>query len=99
MELKDIEHAMNDYIEVKGHAEYDEYGKDIVCSAVSSIVITTINAIVRIDSTCIDYNDNDGVYIKILKHTEVIDKLLENLECLLQDLEKQYPKYIEIRRC
>ena len=88
-----------DYIEVKGHAEYDEYGKDIVCASVSSIIITTINALVRIDQTSIDYNDNDGVYINVLKHTEVIDKLLENLESLLLDLEKQYPKYIEIRRC
>ena len=90
---------LNDYIEVKGHANYDEFGKDIVCASVSSILITTINAIVRIDSSCIDYSDNDGVYVKIFKHTEVIDKLLENLESLLQDLEKQYPNYIEIRRC
>ena len=88
-----------DLIEVKGHANYDEYGKDIVCASVSSMVITTINAIVRIDSSSIDYNDNNGVVINVLKHTEVIDKLLVNLEELLMDLQKQYPKYIEIRRC
>ena len=28
-----------------GHAEYDDYGKDIVCAAVSMIVINTANAI------------------------------------------------------
>ena len=88
-----------DYIEVKGHAGYDDFGKDIVCASVSSIIITSINAMVRIDSSCIDFSDNDGVYIKVLKHTEVIDKLLENLKSLLQDLEKQYPNHIEIRRC
>ena len=27
----------------KGHALYSDYGKDIVCAAISSIVITTIN--------------------------------------------------------
>ena len=90
---------LKDCIEVKGHALYDDFGKDIVCASVSSIVITTVNAIVRIDSSCIDYTLNDGVCIKILKHTEVIDKLLENLESLLQELEKQYPNHIEIRRC
>lgn len=88
-----------DLVEVKGHANYDEYGKDIVCASVSSIVITTVNAILRIDSDSIDYNDNDGVIITVFKHTEVIDKLLLNLEELLLDLQQQYPKYIEIRRC
>ena len=88
-----------DFIEVKGHANYDEYGKDIVCASVSSILITSVNAMLRIDSNSISYNDNDGVSIDILKHTEVIDKLLVNLEELLIDLQKQYPKYIEIRRC
>ena len=36
----------NNKIEIKGHANYDDYGKDIVCASVSSIVITTINAII-----------------------------------------------------
>jgi len=88
-----------DEITVKGHANYDEYGKDIVCASVSSILITSVNAIVRIDNESIDYNELNGVYIKVLKHTDVIDKLLINLVELLSDLEKQYPKYIEIRRC
>ena len=88
-----------DLIEVKGHANYDEYGKDIVCASVSSMIITTVNAILRIDSSSIDYNDTDGVIINVLKHIEVIDKLLINLEELLLDLQRQYPKYIEIRRC
>ncbi len=28
-----------------GHAGYDEYGKDIVCAALSMLVINTVNAI------------------------------------------------------
>ena len=35
--------VLKNKIEIKGHALYDDYGKDIVCSAVSSIVTTTIN--------------------------------------------------------
>ena len=86
-------------ISIKGHALYDEYGKDIVCAAVSSIVTTTINAILRIDNASIEYKEKNGVYIKVLKHSEVIDILLINLIDLLENLEKQYPKHIEIRRC
>lgn len=88
-----------DLINISGHSGYEEIGKDIVCASVSSIVITSINAIIRIDKDAIDYNEDNGVIIKILKHSEIVDKLLDNLIELLKELEKQYPKYIKIRRC
>ncbi len=86
-------------IVIKGHANYDELGKDIVCASVSSMVITTVNAILRIDSEAIKYSDNDGVIIDIIKDDQIVKKLINNLVSLLEDLKKQYPKYIEIRRC
>ena len=48
-------------ITIKGHAGYDESGKDIVCAALSSIVITSVNAIIRIDNEAIDYEDKNGI--------------------------------------
>ena len=36
-------------ISITGHAMYDDFGKDIVCSAVSSIVITSLNGILSIN--------------------------------------------------
>lgn len=84
---------------IKGHANYDELGKDIVCASVSSMVITTVNAILRIDSDAIKYSDDNGVTIDIIKNDEITNKLINNLIDLLEELEKQYPKYIEIRRC
>ena len=47
-------------IEIKGHAYFDDIGKDIVCASVSSIVITTINAILEIDESTIYYEDLDN---------------------------------------
>ena len=84
---------------IKGHANYDELGKDIVCASVSSMVITTVNAILKIDSDAIKYSDDNGVTIDIIKNDEITNKLINNLIDLLEELEKQYPKYIEIRRC
>ena len=84
---------------IKGHANYDELGKDIVCASVSSMVITTVNAILRIDNDAIKYSDNNGVTIDIIKDDEIVNKLINNLIDLLEELSKQYPKYIEIRRC
>lgn len=41
---KDKDGICNGFL-VKGHAGYDEFGKDIICSAVSVLVINTINSI------------------------------------------------------
>ena len=43
------EHAKYKKIAISGHAMYDDYGKDIVCSAASSIVTTTVNGILALD--------------------------------------------------
>ena len=51
---------------ITGHALYADYGKDIVCSAVSSIVITTINGIISIDNNAIKYEEHNGIKILIL---------------------------------
>ena len=82
-------------VEITGHANYDKYGKDIVCSSVSSIVITTINAIISLDKDAINYDDNTGVKIKVLKEDEVTNKLLENMLNLLHELQKDYEKTIK----
>ena len=63
-----------DKISIKGHSGYDVIGKDIVCASVSSIVITSINAIIRIDEKAISYKQDEGfIEINILKHSEIVD--------------------------
>ena len=87
-----------DEITIKGHSGYSESGSDIVCASVSSICITTVNALLSIDEDCIEYEENDGyLNIKIKRHDEVIDKLINNMINLLNELRNQYKKNIEIR--
>ena len=43
-----------DIISIKGHANYGDYGKDIVCSAVSSVVMCSVEAIATFDETAIN---------------------------------------------
>ena len=95
----------NDLIEsisILGHAGFDVYGKDIVCASVSSIVITSVNAIIRLNSDSISYDDSNGISVNVLIHNDVTDTLIDNMVCLLKDLEKQYKKNIiikEVRSC
>ena len=82
---------------IKGHAGYDVHGKDIVCAAVSSMAITTINNIIALDDS-IDYEENSGLLIiRVKRDTEVNNKLLDNLVRMLTELKEKYPKNIEIR--
>ena len=83
---------------IKGHAGYDEHGKDIVCAAVSSMAITVINNIIALDNDSIAYEEKSGLLIiRVKRDTEVNNKLLDNLVRMLTELKDQYPKNIEIR--
>ena len=87
-----------DKISIKGHSGYDVIGKDIVCASVSSIVITSINAIIRIDEKAISYKQDEGfIEINILKHSEIVDLLILNMKELLKELQIQYDKYKKIQ--
>ena len=84
-------------IEIKGHALYDDYGKDIVCSAVSSIVTTTINGIISINEDAILYQVSDGkIVIEIKKDDKITLKLIDNMIDLLSKLSSDYPNNIKI---
>lgn len=87
---------------IDGHSGYSEAGSDIVCASVSSICITTVNALIRIDNGSIDYKDSEGhLKVDIKKHSKTIDIIIDNMIDLLLELEKDYKKNIkiEIRRC
>ena len=84
-------------ITIKGHALFDEYGKDIVCSSVSSIVTTTVNACLMFDKKSIKYKVKKGlVKIENVKKDDYTNKLINNMINLLKDLSKSYPENIKI---
>ena len=85
-------------ISISGHAMYADYGKDIVCSAVSSIVITTINGILAINDQAITYkNKTDGIEIEIKSFDNVTLKLIDNMIQLLTKLSNDYPKNLKVK--
>lgn len=84
-------------ITVKGHANFADYGNDIVCAATSSIIITSINGLLRLDDTCLEYKENDGfIHITILKDDMVTQTLITNMLELLKELEIKYSKNIKL---
>ena len=86
-----------DNIVITGHAMYDDYGKDIVCASASSIVISTVNAILKFDKDAISYQEEkDKLVIDILKKDDITKKLIGNMVDMLNELSNQYPKNIKV---
>ena len=84
-------------ISIIGHANFDEYGKDIVCAAASSIVITSIEALASFDISSIDVLESkDKLEITINKNDDITNKLIANMLNWLNELVKKYPKNIKI---
>lgn len=85
-------------ITILGHAMYDDYGKDIVCSACSSIVITTVNGILALKKGSLDYLvSKKGMTINVKSDDETTQILINNMVSLLRELEENYPNNIEVK--
>lgn len=92
----------NDFVRIttNGHAEFDEYGRDIVCSGVSSIVINTINSLDNLtDATLNVESDDDKGFIDCVIYNPDHDSnlLMKSLVLGLEGIRDSYSKkYLQI---
>ena len=84
-------------IKILGHAMYDDYGKDIVCASFSTMIITTINAILEFDKDAISYTDTNDLEIINIKKDNITNGLLNNLVQMMKELKENYDKNINIK--
>ena len=86
-----------DKITIKGHANYSD-SNDIVCASVSSIMYTTVNAIMNFNDKAITFEDDGNkVIIKLLSHDDITNKLIDNMMLMFNELKEQYPSNVEIK--
>ena len=83
---------------VSGHANYDEYGKDIVCAGVSAIVTGGINALESEMKNVEIINKANELGVIVVNNNEKIQIILNTILVQLETIENSYEKYIKIRR-
>ena len=88
-------------IKLSGHADYSEYGSDIVCAAVSALVINAINSIENFtsDRFTLDQDEKKGFieFYVISPLSNNSNLLLSSLVLGLQGIVEEYTeKYITI---
>ncbi len=82
---------------VKGHANYEEYGKDIVCASVSSIVIVSSNLALKYNDKAIKFTQKEGLIdVDVLVFNDIINTVFINMIESLKELEKDYKRNIKI---
>ncbi|MBQ9765821.1 MAG: ribosomal-processing cysteine protease Prp [Lachnospiraceae bacterium] len=96
-------HDSNDVIKgfkLNGHAEYGEYGKDIVCSAVSALTVNTVNSIEHFTKDKFSCKNKSGhleFELKSSASSSDTQLLLHSLKLGLQAIEKDYStEYISV---
>ena len=87
---------------VSGHSGYAEAGSDIVCSAVSALVINTINSIEHFTSDRFRLEqDEDTGYIEFHVISPISSStalLLNSLALGLQGVSEGYKSYVKLGR-
>ncbi len=87
-------------IEVKGHADFSSYGTDIVCSSISTACILTANLIekLHLSYNVFDLVCQEGYFRLQVDTTDFTTKtIFENLVDTLEELAKEYPKYVKLK--
>ena len=87
--------------QTEGHAEYANPGQDIVCAAVSALIITTVNSLDAFTEEKIEVGEDDGyvsIHFKTNPNTERGKLLMDSLILGLTEIEHSYNnRYLTVR--
>ena len=83
-------------ISLDGHADYDTYGKDLVCAGVSTCFLGSLNAIKEKENIKYSYSEGKG-YVEVIKKLSTYDNtVLEVLISQLKFIGKNYPNNVKV---
>lgn len=85
-------------VKVSGHSGYDDIGKDIVCSAVSTAMYVTIGILQKINQD-MKYFENEKeaiMQIELIKTDKFTNNVMDNLQEVLESIASDYPDFIQI---
>lgn len=90
--------------EMKGHAEFAENGKDLVCAGASAVSFGAVNAIMVLTNITPDIQQGqDGGFLKVSfpqnltsEKNEQVQLLVQAMIVSLQTIEQDYAQHIKI---
>ncbi len=85
-------------LKVSGHAEYGEYGKDLVCASVSSIMFGFMNGLDALNEKIDIKQLENEIVIKNHSDSKVVDNYFELVIMQLKTIEESYGDFIKVER-
>ena len=87
-------------IQAKGHSGYAVAGQDIVCSAVSTIMQTTLNGLLEVVKADVDYQIDEQIpflRISVNEQDRQAQILMKGAYLALKQIADDYKNYIKIK--
>ena len=87
--------------QIKGHANYSEYGTDIVCAGITTATFTTLGLLQKVlNKNSYKYAEKDANIDFVLleqNDSELVKQIIQNFIEVLENIEKQYPKHLKLK--
>ena len=91
-----------------GHANYNTYNNDIVCSSITTAIYTSLGLLMKlISKDCYHFYENANealIEFEIINYqsisgekSKIVSMIFENLNEVLENIHEQYPKNLIIK--
>ncbi|WP_276885453.1 ribosomal-processing cysteine protease Prp [Anaerococcus lactolyticus] len=82
--------------EIEGHANYDEYGKDLVCSAVTILAYSCVNSLDKYADD-VNFSDNEIIMtVSISSPNRDTDVIFDYFKTGIETLLGNYGSYVKL---
>ena len=85
-------------LEVGGHAEFSEFGKDLICASVSSIMFGFMNALDELHENVEIRQSTNKIAIINKSESDVVQDYFELVMMQLKTIEESYGDFIKVER-
>lgn len=82
--------------EITGHAEYDEYGKDLVCSAVTILAYSCVNSLDKYIDDVNFFDDEITMSVEIKNPNRDTDVIFDYFKTGIETLLGNYSSYVKL---
>ena len=83
-------------VTTKGHANFAEHGKDIVCAGVSAVMVGGLNSIIEMTKVTPKYTMKDGYLSIEVAADELTQQIVQVMLIQLKSIQESYPKNVHI---